>query len=90
MNRRSFITALAGLPIVGWAAGMFGLPKPTAKSGITEEAKAYPHRVSVTLDGIKYTLPCWFQDGSVMITNTTGREIPSGTLLFVEEYNEPA
>ena len=35
MNRRSFMTALAGLPIVGWGAGMFGLPKPTEKSGIT-------------------------------------------------------
>ena len=33
MNRRSFITALAGLPIAGWGAKIFGLPKP--KSGIT-------------------------------------------------------
>lgn len=35
MNRRSFLAGLAGLPIVGWGARMFGLPKPTAKSGIT-------------------------------------------------------
>ena len=35
MNRRSFITALAGLPIVGLGTRMFGLSKPTAKSGIT-------------------------------------------------------
>jgi hypothetical protein len=35
MRRRSFITALAGLPIVGLGARVFGLPKPTAKGGIT-------------------------------------------------------
>ena len=35
MNRRSFMAGLAGLPIMGWGAGMLSLPKPTAKSGIT-------------------------------------------------------
>jgi hypothetical protein len=35
MNRRNFMAGLAGLPIVGLGARMFGLPKPTAKSVIT-------------------------------------------------------
>jgi hypothetical protein len=35
MSRRSFMAGLAGLPIVGWGARMFGLQKPIVKSGIT-------------------------------------------------------
>ena len=35
MNRRSFMAGLAGLPIVGWVASMFGLSKSKAESGIT-------------------------------------------------------
>lgn len=35
MKRRSFITALAGLPIVGFGSRMFGQQKPAAKSSIT-------------------------------------------------------
>ena len=35
MKRRSFITALAGLPVVGFGARAFGRPKPAEKSGIT-------------------------------------------------------
>ena len=78
MNRRSFMAGLAGLPIVGLGARMFGLPKPTAKSRAGREAIAHPPSVSVILDGIEYALP---YDG-VEVVNTTGRAIPAGTILF--------
>lgn len=35
MKRRSFITALAGMPIVGFGSRLFGQPTPAEKSGIT-------------------------------------------------------
>ena len=35
MDRRSFVVGLAGLPLVGWGARIFGLPKSKAESGIT-------------------------------------------------------
>lgn len=35
MNRRSFMAGLAGVPIVGLGARLFGRPRPKAESGIT-------------------------------------------------------
>lgn len=35
MNRRRFITAIAGVPLVGLGVTVFGQQKPAAKSGIT-------------------------------------------------------
>ena len=65
MDRRSFVTALAGLPVVGFGSMVFGQPKPTEKSGITvhgPELIAFryacggPVRTSILADGEEFLL----------------------------------
>ncbi len=81
MNRRSFMTALAGLPIVG--AVLFS--KSVAKGGDNPPLPiaTSDFRATVTLDGVEYELPC-YGDSIGSIINTTGRVIPAGTLIHCE------
>ncbi len=81
MNRRSFITAVAGLPI----AGVVLFPKSAAKGGDNPPMPIATgdFRVTVILDGVEYELP-YHYDSIGSIINTTGRVIPAGTLIHYE------